>query len=239
MPPFVSQSYLLGKMRGLMKGLPDLERGLARIHYLKSSPQELVRILSAFQRIADEFPKLPEDLKASSIGFKTDLVNGIFNTLPKIQPVVKVFVEQINLTRAREGSKADFWKNEYEPEEVTDCKDLLEAVEAEVCRPCGSSAPLANSAYLTVCRALEGMSKTSKETGSRVHHCRPGGVSSGGRKHARTVVLLSKADRHRATAHLRIKDCARELGQNKWNQSRLSLPVASHAELARAAGPGQ
>lgn len=121
-------------MRGLMKGLPDLERGLARIHYLKSSPQELVRILSAFQRIADEFPNLPVDMKASSFGFKTDLVNDTFTALPRIQPIVKQFNEQINLTKAREGSKADFWKQEFEPEDVTDCKHVLDSVEAEVRR---------------------------------------------------------------------------------------------------------
>lgn len=135
-----SQSYLLGKMRGLLKGLPDLERGLARIHYLKSTPQELVRVLSAFQRISDEFPNLPEDMQASSFGFKTELINETFKALPRIQPIVKRFCEQINLTKAREGSKAEFWKLEYEPEAVTSCKELLEGVEAEVrCQaaPCG------------------------------------------------------------------------------------------------------
>lgn len=119
-------------MRGLLKGLPDLERGLARIHYLKSSPQELVRILVAFQRIAEEFSNLPNDLKASSYGFRTDLVNETFTALPKLQPVVQRFAEQINLTKAREGSKPDFWKSSYEPEAISDCKELLEGVEAEV-----------------------------------------------------------------------------------------------------------
>lgn len=30
-----SKSYLVGKFRGLLMGLPDLERGLCRIHYKK------------------------------------------------------------------------------------------------------------------------------------------------------------------------------------------------------------
>lgn len=127
-----STSYLLGKLRGLLKGLPDLERGLARIHYGKTSPQELVRVLMAFQRIGDEFPNLPEDLSTSKIGFKSAMVNDLFYALPKVQPIVKIFLDVMDVPQAREGKKADMWKEEYEPEAVTDCKEILLTVEAEV-----------------------------------------------------------------------------------------------------------
>lgn len=127
-----SQSYLLGKMRGLLKGLPDLERGLARIHYGKTTPQELVRVLSAFQRIAEEFPDLPVDLTQSSYGFKSETINSIFRALPDLQPTVKEILELINVPKAREGVKEDVWADEHQPEELTDLKDLLDTVDAEV-----------------------------------------------------------------------------------------------------------
>lgn len=128
----ISQSYLLGKLRGLLNGLPDLERGLARIHYGKSTPQELLRVLSAFQRIGDEFHNLPKDLSQSSVGFKSSMINDTFYALPRIKPLVQKFLSQINVAKAKEGAKADMWLPEYQTEEITDCKDVLDTVEAEV-----------------------------------------------------------------------------------------------------------
>lgn len=118
-------------MRGLLKGLPDLERGLARIHYGKSTPQELVRVLSAFQRIADEFPNLPKDLKQTNVGFKSDMVNDVFYALPALKPVVQEFISVMDTAKAREGKKEDIFLMEFEPEEITDCKEVLLTVEAE------------------------------------------------------------------------------------------------------------
>lgn len=131
-----SRSYLLGKLRGLLNGLPDLERGLARIHYGKSTPQELVRVLSAFQRIGDEFPNLPSDLSQSSVGFKSPMINEAFYALPRIKPLVNRFLSMLNVTKAKEGAKADMWAADHESEEITDCKDVLDTVEAEVSQ-CG------------------------------------------------------------------------------------------------------
>lgn len=127
-----SHSYLLGKLRGLLNGLPDLERGLARIHYGKSSPQELIRVLSAFQRIGDEFPNLPKDLSQSTVGFKSSPINDAFYALPKIKPLVHRFLSMLDIPKAKEGRKADMWAPDHESEEITDCKDVLDTVEAEV-----------------------------------------------------------------------------------------------------------
>jgi len=125
-----SKSYLLGKMRGLMKGLPDLERGLARIHYGKSTPQELVRVVTAFQRIAGEFD-LPADMWTSSVGFKSKMINDIYYSLPKLRPAVESIAQVLDFPKARAGNKADIFKEEYEPEAITDLKEVLLTVEAE------------------------------------------------------------------------------------------------------------
>lgn len=127
-----SRSYLLGKLRGLLNGIPDLERGLARIHYGKSTPQELMRVLSAFQRIGDEFQNLPKDMSTSSVGFRSTMINDAFYALPKVKPLVQKYLSMLNVTKAREGAKADMWLEEYQSEEITDCKDVLDTVEAEV-----------------------------------------------------------------------------------------------------------
>ena len=127
-----STSYLIGKLRGLLQGLPDLERGLARIHYGKSSPEEVVRILMAFQRIADEYPNLPKDLTQSPYGFQSPMINEVFYALPKIKPIVQAFLKELDIAKAREGSKAEMYLVGFEPENLTDCKDVLMAVESEL-----------------------------------------------------------------------------------------------------------
>ena len=86
----------------------------------------------AFQRIGDEFPKLPSDLSQSSIGFKSPQVNDAFYALPKIRPVVESLLSQLNVPKAREGVKADMFLPAHEVEAVTDCKDALIAIEVEV-----------------------------------------------------------------------------------------------------------
>lgn len=128
----VRHSYLLGRLRGLLKGLPDLERGLARIHYGKATPQELIRVLMAFQRIGDEFPNLPTALKGSSIGFQSEAINSAFEALPTIKTIVDEYLQSLNAPKAREGVKEDMYSPDFEPEGITDCKDILVTVEAEV-----------------------------------------------------------------------------------------------------------
>ena len=100
-----SSSYLLGKLRGLLKGLPDLERGLARIHYGKSSPQELVRVFMAFQRIGDEFPTLSDDNAKDIIPFQSPMLNEAFKALPKVRPVVQEFLESARCAQSSPGSQ--------------------------------------------------------------------------------------------------------------------------------------
>lgn len=85
----------------------------------------------AFQRIGDEFPNLPTNLESSSYGFKSPMINEALYALPRVKPVVQRFIDQVSLAKAREGKKEDFFVFQYEPEAITDCKDVLLAVEAE------------------------------------------------------------------------------------------------------------
>lgn len=91
-------------------------------------------MMAAFQRIANEFD-LPADMSTSSVGFKSTMLNNIYCALPKLKPVVESILQVLDLRKARDGLKPDMFKEEYEPEAITDLKDVLLTVEAEVSIP--------------------------------------------------------------------------------------------------------
>ncbi|KAI7858269.1 muts domain V-domain-containing protein [Circinella umbellata] len=78
------------KAKGLLKQMPDLEKGLSRIHYGQSSPKELVQVLDTLLRIADTFHG------RVTIPFESSLLNDIFALLPTIRPDVIELQKVIN-----------------------------------------------------------------------------------------------------------------------------------------------
>lgn len=83
----------LHKLRELFKGLPDLERGLVRIHFNRASPSELLRVLHALARVADVFEHVherDEDAGAPTprSTVKSKLLKHIVATLPTISVAV-------------------------------------------------------------------------------------------------------------------------------------------------------
>lgn len=92
------------RLRQLFKGLPDLERGLVRIHVGKSTPLELLCVLQALSRVAEACG--PE----TSASVKSPLLIAIANALPRIKKDVDARLAEIDATQAREGNKSDMFK---------------------------------------------------------------------------------------------------------------------------------
>ncbi|KAI8974066.1 muts domain V-domain-containing protein [Pilobolus umbonatus] len=74
----------------VFKRLPDLERGLCRIHYEQSSPAELVRVLDGFIQIGqtcqtNHWPR-----------FKSHILQNIFDTLPNALTDAIQFKEMVD-----------------------------------------------------------------------------------------------------------------------------------------------
>ncbi|KAI9489627.1 muts domain V-domain-containing protein [Zychaea mexicana] len=78
------------KAKALLKQIPDLEKGLSRIHYGQSSPAELVQVLDTLFRIANTFHG------ATDTSFRSPLLNDIFASLPTIRPDVIELKKVIN-----------------------------------------------------------------------------------------------------------------------------------------------
>lgn len=100
-----SNSLTVSKLTSLLKAMPDLERGLIRIHIGKATPIELVSVLWAFQRIGDVFAGLSDPQNA----LDTTLLRQIAKSLPAASREAKTFLSQIDTTAARQNKKEDMF----------------------------------------------------------------------------------------------------------------------------------
>ena len=79
-----------------LKGIPDLERALTRLHYSKCSPNELVAVLRAFIKLGEiskEAKKQADSLRSSLLGW---LVSGMPEPSGKLQE----FLDEMDLKAA-------------------------------------------------------------------------------------------------------------------------------------------
>ncbi|KAG8968832.1 Mismatch repair protein msh3 [Tulasnella sp. 425] len=126
------------KLASLLKGLPDLARGLARITYGKCTPKELATLLTAYQRIGNAFEPLEDP---SHAGFKSALWNDIVSSLPRLRKPVSQLLEVINLSKARsDDKKSELWVDDEQFEELANCKFALLLIESDLKEELKSSA---------------------------------------------------------------------------------------------------
>lgn len=137
------RSENLVKLTTLLKGLPDLVRGLSRIQYgkvglryylvtsilltprfLKSNPKEVASVLSALSRVGNTFSLFE---KPDDVGFQSRLLNDIIFALPRIQVPIRALLEELDLKYAKEGAMADLWKNPNKYPKIKDTKDVCKS----------------------------------------------------------------------------------------------------------------
>ncbi|KAF1803060.1 muts domain V-domain-containing protein [Mucor lusitanicus] len=106
----------------LFSKLPDIEKGLCRIHYGKSTPKELIQVLDALMRVSTAF------LKAYEPRFSSDLLNRLFDTLPTIHEPVVEFREAIN-PNFSDDNKVDLFKSEERWPEIPKQKKNIKYVD--------------------------------------------------------------------------------------------------------------
>lgn len=113
-----SASLTLSRIRDLLRHLPDLERGLSRIHFGRATPSELYRVLEAFQRVGRVFEEVdsPDEEQQAELGegslrqsaggtLHSSLLLGIVKKLPRVRPIVDSLLAQIDVKRARDNNK--------------------------------------------------------------------------------------------------------------------------------------
>ncbi|KIM49419.1 hypothetical protein M413DRAFT_6469 [Hebeloma cylindrosporum] len=124
-----SSSDKLLTLRTILKGLPDLARGLSRIQYGQCTPKELSLLLPAFNKVALSYEEVdtPE-----SVGLKSSLLNGIISSLPRLRQPMKELLGAINLRKAAEGQKDTMWTDTEKYPEIIDADMALQVIEIEL-----------------------------------------------------------------------------------------------------------
>ncbi|KAF9533444.1 DNA mismatch repair protein MSH3 [Crepidotus variabilis] len=126
-----SSSEKLITLRNIIKGLPDLAKGLCRIQYGQCTPKELAVLLPAFNKIAIAFDEIdPED--PESVGLKSHVLNGIISALPRLKQPAQRLLNAVNLKQAAENKKGHMWNDSERYPAITDADMALQAIEIEL-----------------------------------------------------------------------------------------------------------
>ncbi|CAG8607559.1 5563_t:CDS:10, partial [Paraglomus occultum] len=118
-------SPVLSVTQELLGKLPDLEKGLCKIHYGKCTSSELFRILNSLQRVSSAY------LPFSSLDLTSPLLTSIFTFLPKIKPCVDNFLSVINIGAAERQDKFNLFKNAEKYREIQQHKENIATVEKD------------------------------------------------------------------------------------------------------------
>ncbi|GAA5822849.1 hypothetical protein JCM11251_004399 [Rhodosporidiobolus azoricus] len=144
-----ASSLTLAKLRDLLRTLPDLERGLSRIHFGRASPNEMLRVLEAFKRVGAVFDEVDspgvadaaisdEDEEDEDEGpvrsraggsLKSALLKSLVRELPRVRNVVRALAEQIDVKAARDNKKDSLFLDEGKYPDLQACKEELAETE--------------------------------------------------------------------------------------------------------------
>ncbi|KAI9331538.1 muts domain V-domain-containing protein [Zopfochytrium polystomum] len=120
-----NQNQTVMKLTSLLTQLPDLEKGLARIHYARCTPPELLGTLQAFEKISTSIPP------SSGSQFKSKILADVFDSPSTIRSVVQEFLGQINRDAAKANAKLNLFSDDEAFPEVAKLREALLQVEAD------------------------------------------------------------------------------------------------------------
>lgn len=125
----IKSKGVLNMIPQLVKGLPDLEKGLARINYGRIKPSELATVLLSLNRLTTtpEFETFDKDGNVES-----DLLKGCLSSFPKARKVATEFYKAINVSMARQNKIEDMFTDSEKYENVQEVREVIAVVEHEL-----------------------------------------------------------------------------------------------------------
>ncbi|SNX86158.1 related to DNA mismatch repair protein [Melanopsichium pennsylvanicum] len=120
--------YVVRTLPELLKGLPDLERGLARMTYGRATPTELATVLLSLNRVTQEF-KLEE---ATSWNTKSSLIESHLMSLAEGKEPVQRYLNQISIREARANNKASLFPDTSLYPAIQESRDNISIIEIQL-----------------------------------------------------------------------------------------------------------
>ncbi|TFK42973.1 muts domain V-domain-containing protein [Crucibulum laeve] len=119
-------------LRQILKKLPDLAKGLCRIQYGQCTPKELAVLLTAFRKIANAFECYDVDAPPSIVGFKSEILNEIIYSLPKLKDPIDQLISMVNLKEAEAGNKHTIWTDPQQYPGIDNALAGVQVVKADL-----------------------------------------------------------------------------------------------------------
>ncbi|KAG0337898.1 Mismatch repair protein msh3 [Podila horticola] len=102
------QNVYLEGARSILKGIMDLEKGICRVHYGKSSPKEFLALLKTFAKVAEVIPQsaLPlEKDQEPNFGLTSPVLNRLIGSLPLVLEDCRYFLNALDERAANKDDK--------------------------------------------------------------------------------------------------------------------------------------
>ncbi|EIN07832.1 hypothetical protein PUNSTDRAFT_121053 [Punctularia strigosozonata HHB-11173 SS5] len=124
-----STSGGLVMLKDLLKGLPDLAKGLCRIQYGKCTPSELAALLVHFNRVSTTFRPTSDP---SEVGFKSSLLNEIIHSLPKLHKPMQQILGSVSMDMLKKARKDQMWIDSDKYPAIADRRAAIDMIEGEL-----------------------------------------------------------------------------------------------------------
>ncbi|KAG0211103.1 Mismatch repair protein msh3 [Mortierella sp. GBA30] len=101
----VGKNTYLESTRSMLKGLMDLEKGVCRIHYGKSSPKEFLTILKMFVHVSEVIPPGQSVSGARDFGLSSPMLQKLIGSLSNATGDSRYFLNGLNEQAASKDDK--------------------------------------------------------------------------------------------------------------------------------------
>ncbi|GJJ68531.1 DNA mismatch repair protein MSH3 [Entomortierella parvispora] len=125
----------LENTRSMLKGLMDLEKGVCRVHYGKSTPKEFLTILKAFTQVAKVTERADRTEQDQDYGLSSPILRRLVGSMSKAKEDTEYFVQCLDDNAAFKNDKLQMFRTETLAEkwpEVLEHKDNIVQTDAEL-----------------------------------------------------------------------------------------------------------
>ncbi|KAF9115554.1 Mismatch repair protein msh3 [Mortierella sp. AM989] len=125
----------LTSVKGVLKGLVDLEKGVCRIHYGKSSPKEFLAILKTFKLVAEVITPDQRSNSNSEFGLRSPMLRNLIESLSNALDDSTYFLNGLNEQAAGKNDKLQMFQEDVIREkwpEICEHRDNIAMAEGDL-----------------------------------------------------------------------------------------------------------
>ncbi|OAQ26028.1 hypothetical protein K457DRAFT_79658 [Linnemannia elongata AG-77] len=119
------KNVYLDNARAVLKGLMDMEKGVCRIHYGKSSPKEFLAIVQTFMKVSAILPEEKRCRTNADFGLTSPMLNRLIGSLSNALEDSQYFLEGLNKSSAAKNDKLLMFQDELIADKWPEILDIV------------------------------------------------------------------------------------------------------------------